>query len=131
MPVPSEFAVNTSTPPILKVLPAARFKFSLLVQEVLVLYQLNVLSVVPFNVMPPPSATISLVLEFAKIIFLSVTRKSLDCIVVLVPNTVKVPRINVSPFTSSVVAGTSWNIPILFNVLTRDIAVPVPLTPLL
>ena len=71
-PVPNCVALKTFVPFILKDFPVAMSRCSLDVQESVLSTQLNVLSVVPFNVRPPPSARTSLGEDvFANTIFLS------------------------------------------------------------
>jgi len=71
-----------------------RFKFSLEVQDDVALSQLNVLSVAPLSVIPPPSAVTLVGLSIdPNSIFLSSTLSVVEFIVVVVPATVNVPLI--------------------------------------
>ena len=58
-PLPSVLPLRTDTSLILYTLPLARSKLSELVQLSVELIQLIVLLVVPFSVIPPPSAVTS------------------------------------------------------------------------
>lgn len=72
--------------------PAAKAICSLLVQASVASTQFNVLSVVPFTVIPAPSAVTSVgVATLANSIFLSLTLKDVELIVVVVPFTVRSP----------------------------------------
>jgi hypothetical protein len=66
--------------------------------------QLKVLSVAPFNVIPPPSAVTSEgVSTSPRVIFLSSTARVVELIVVVVPLTVKLPeRVKSVPDTAPV-----------------------------
>jgi len=65
---------------------------SLLVQLSVASIQLNVLSVAPFNVIPPPSAVVSVGVDtLPSSIFLSSTVSVVVSIVVVVPETMKLP----------------------------------------
>ena len=71
---------------------AAKWICSLLVNASVALTQLNVLSVAPLIVIPPPSAVTSVGVDtLAKVIFLSSTSRVLVFRVVVVPLTVRVP----------------------------------------
>ena len=90
--VPSVVAFNTTALFILYDFPLAMFKCSEDVQLSFALSQINVLSVAPFNVIPPPSAVVSLgELTEPNSIFLSSTVIVVELIVVVVPFTVKSP----------------------------------------
>ena len=71
---------------------------SLLVQESVASNHWNVLSVAPFNVIPPPSAVVSVGVDtLPSSIFLSSTVSVVVSIVVVVPLTVKSPPTVKSP----------------------------------
>ena len=71
--LPNTFVlVSTVTPPIRYSLVAARFKCSLEVHALVELTQLNVLSVVPFSVIPPPSAVALVAVNTSNVITPSV-----------------------------------------------------------
>ena len=60
--------------------------------------QLNVLSVAPFSVNPPPSAVVSVGVDtLPRVMFLSSTSRVAVLIVVVVPSTVKLPGILTAP----------------------------------
>jgi len=83
---------NTDVLLILNTLPDAKFQFSEDVQLVFVLSQIIVLSVAPFNVIPPPFAVASVgVVTEPNSIFLSSTDNIVELITVFVPLTVKSP----------------------------------------
>ena len=150
---PRLVADNTEVPLILYSFPVAKFKFSLEVHAVVALTQLNVLSVVPFNVRPPPSAVISVGVSInPNSIFLSATVIVVELTVVVVPTTVKspvttkLPPMSVSPkvLISAKVAvpvnvGSALNttepVPVSFVIaaakfaeegVARNVAIPVP-----
>ena len=93
-PDPSVVALKTVVPLISYTLPVRRFKSSEDVHAFVALTQLRVLSVVPLNVIPPPSAATSdgEPLE-ASSIFLSSTVRVVELTVVVVPLTVRFPSI--------------------------------------
>ena len=85
---------KTAVPFILYSFVSAILICSLNVQASVALIQLIVLSVAPFKVMPPPSAVTSVgVVTFAISIFLSSTVRVSVLIVVVVPETVRLPAI--------------------------------------
>ena len=93
-PEPKVVPLNTEVPLIKYVLPVARFKFSEDVQAEVALTQLNVLSIVPLSVKPPPSAVASVGLAVApKVMLISATWTIVELIVSVVPLTVKLPEI--------------------------------------
>ena len=94
----------TSLPPINICLPDTKLTFSEEVQALVADTQLNVLSVDPFNVIPPPFAVTSVGLAISpSVIFLSSTESVAELIVVVVPFTVKSPeRIRLGAFMSPV-----------------------------
>jgi len=85
---------------------------------------LNVLSVVPFNVIPPPSAVTSVGLLTTPIsMFLSLTLRVVLSIVVVVPCTVKLPDITTFWLLSILIA----SVPAVIkdNSLAAALAIPV------
>ena len=79
--------------------------------------QLNVLSVAPFKVNPPPSAVVSDGVDtFPRVIFLSSTSRLVVLIVVVVPATVKSPGIFTRPAELIVILPT----PAVLNVKVSD-----------
>ena len=130
--------VNTVELLILNSLPVAKSKCSDDVQESVESTQLNVLSVVPFNVIPPPSADVSVgeAVE-PNSIFLSSTVSVVELTVVVVPLTVKLPEtIKSFPIVTSLgkpivivpelsPTSTSFAVPEKVIVSPKDVAVDV------
>ena len=152
MPAPSVVELRTLVPLMKKLLPVSRFKCSLDVQASVASTQLKVLSVVPFSVMPPPSAPASVgtPLTAPSSIFLSSTLTVVLLTVVVVPLTVKSPPMVTAPVVEkpSMVAPVSASVPVTVFVpeivwlavrLTKAprpamagmvVASPLPLSPL-
>ena len=95
---------NTSVPSIFNVLPEARLICSDEVHESVASTQLKVLSVAPFNVIPPPSAVVSVGdVVSPRTIFLSSITRLVELRLVVVPLTVKSPeRVRLVPDTAPV-----------------------------
>ena len=92
-PEPSVEPDRTSVPATFNTLPDARFTCSDEVHESVASTQLKVLSVVPFNVIPPPSAPASAGSAVSpRTIFLSSTTRLVELMFVVVPLTVKSPE---------------------------------------
>ena len=90
--LPNVVESSTVSMPILYDLPAAKAMCSELVQESEASTQLNVLSVAPLRVIPPPSAVMSVgVVTSASMIFLSSITKLVELRLVVDPLTVRSP----------------------------------------
>lgn len=120
-PDPSVLADSTDVPAILNTLLIAKSICSEEVHESVASTQLNVLSVDPFKVMPPPSAVISVgTATLPSSIFLSSTETVVELTVVVVPLTVRSPDITKAPLTLTV--------PVPASVTVRILAFVKPLT---
>jgi hypothetical protein len=99
-PEPSVVADRTDTPLISYTFPVTTLRSSDDVHAVAVFDQVNVLSVVPFRVIPPPSAVVLVGDAIVpSSIFLSDTVIVLALIIVLVPETVRFPPTVTFPFS--------------------------------
>jgi hypothetical protein len=99
-PEPSALADRTDVPLISYTFPVTRLKSSDDVQAAVEFDQVKVLSVVPFRVIPPPSAVVLVGDPIVpSSIFLSDTVIVLALMIVLVPETVKFPPTVTLPFS--------------------------------
>ena len=93
LPELPDCAATRSVPLYFNVLPEARLMCSDEVHASVESTQLNVLSVVPFNVIPPPSAVVSVgVAASPRTMFLSSTTRLVELIFVVVQLTVRSPE---------------------------------------
>ena len=125
--LPKAVAVNVEALLILNTLPLAIFQSWLDVKFEFVLSQIIVLSVAPFNVIPPPLAVVSDGVSTLPIsMFLSSTVNVVELIVDVVPFTVKSPdNVRFTPVAVPVNAGDTDN-----TVLPVPVEVVTPVPPL-
>ena len=97
-PVPRAVELTTWTPLISYCFPETKLKSSEEVQASVESIQFNVLSVVPFSVIPPPSAVTSVgVLTSPMMMFLSSTTRLVELTLVVVPLKNTLPDTTRSP----------------------------------